>query len=87
MNDKVETQRLSDLIKDNPGCYVSLDNDCWTMTTRKPPNIEDMDEFDKWLADNTIAKSYDYGVYRGNLHGRAILYALANIQGIVVEPV
>lgn len=75
MNDLIQT------IVDNPGCYVSLDNDCFWIYTAQP-DFSDLEGDDYWLAwddwrDNDL-------LYKGGSPNN-LLFALAEMAGIDVE--
>ena len=64
-----QQERLIEIIGDNPNCTVELDNDAW------------------WLYNSENMPLTDYHEYPqlDNTHGRAVLEALASLQGIGVE--
>ena len=69
---------LVQIIKDNPGCKATIDNDCWW--------LEDKDGNE--LATDNDVKSLGSGGYgSGNCYGGDLLQALAVIVGITVESV
>ena len=86
---------LAQIIRDNPGCIATIDNDSWTL--RKPgeePDFHrDWDAEEKWLEEHTLAHTGDSIVHRGsgygsgNCYGGDILQALAVIVGIKIESV
>ena len=81
---------LAQLIRENPGAYFEVDNDCWSMFPGPPP--EDHDEWYRWrdseLVDDTevLAKG-DGGYGSGCTYGGDILQALAEIVGVTIESV
>ena len=69
---------LVQVIKDNPGCKATIDNDCWW--------LEDKDG--KELAtENDVQPLGDGGYGSGNYYGGDLLQALAKIVGVVVKSV
>ena len=93
-----EIKNLQQIIRDNPGCKVEIDNDDWTLY-KNDAQPDDYDKWsddarDEWFENQTLAVSSDefedltgYGERRGYLYGGAVLQALADIVGIQVEPV
>ena len=74
---------LVQIIRDNPGCVATIDNDCWWIDAKDkpedgPPLISSDDNF-KPLGDG--------GYGSGHCYGGDILQALAQIVGIKVESV
>ena len=91
---------LVQIIKDNPGCTVTIDNDCWDLTEGDGRTPEDFDDWDSdkqdaWYeANGTLACSSDELVplkgntyQANNCYGGAILLALAEIVGINIQAV
>ena len=86
---------LVKIIKENPGCRVIIDNDCWSLHKPYPENWDEMDEDDreKWESksslcnDRNVAALGDGGYGSGNCYGGDILQALAIIVGIEIESV
>ena len=85
---------LVEVIRSNPGCIATIDNDCWWLYPAPPKPIEEMseEEYDAWQ-ENTIAKHDDIlplgdgGYGSGHCYGGDILQALAQIVGIKIESV
>lgn len=89
---------LVQIIRDNPGCIATIDNDCWWLE-KNNPEPEGFDDWpykkqDKWRKDQELASSGDnlvrlgdggYGC--GNEYGGDILQALAVIAGITIKSV
>lgn len=80
---------LVQIIKDNPGCTVTIDNDCWFIYPSSNPNA-----YDAGLEEKELVSSYDEleplkgNTYQSNnCYGGAILLALAEIVGIKIESV
>lgn len=95
MSEKTQKD-LVQVIRDNPGCVATVDNDWWALHKKNPdqnPFEEGDDEWDDWEDDNRIADSSDVkrigdgGYGSGNCYGGDILQALAIIVGIKVESV
>lgn len=92
---------LVQIIKENPGCYAEIDNDCWVLTKVDPwsdgaPNEDDMsyDDYAEWEAANRLVSSHDDlvrlgdgGYGSGNCYGGDVLQALAKIVGVKVRSV
>jgi len=91
---------LVQIIKDNPGCTVTIDNDCWEITAGDGSYPNDFDDWnlDKqraWERENTpLASSSDEFIplkgstyQANNCYGGAILLALAEIVGINIQSV
>ena len=86
---------LAQIIKDNPGCVATIDNDSWWLHKAPPKPVEDLthDEYDKWQDNGALAgdgevKSLGDGGYgSGNRYGGDILQALAQIVGVKIESV
>lgn len=85
---------LVQIIKDNPGCIATVDNDCWWLHSAPPKPIEEMswEERDDWkdncqLAQDGEVISLGGGYGSGCSYGGDILQALAVIVGITVESV
>jgi hypothetical protein len=90
---------LVQIIRDNPGCVVQVDNDHWDLFRESPDcNPHDFDEsessYEKWEKDNLLVSADDdfqylgdNGYGSGNCYGGDILQALAIIVGIKVESV
>jgi hypothetical protein len=88
---------LVQVIRDNPGCVATIDNDCWRL--RKSDSLPS--DFDNWTAESqdkfieeiTLATSRDEIAYvkgagdygGGGCYGDDILMALAKIVGIKVN--
>lgn len=86
---------LVQIIKDNPGCIATIDNDGWILNREERPSEYDDwngDKQDRWDRDNRLAcdgevKEIGDGYGSGNCYGGDILQALAVIVGIKVESV
>ncbi|TIL91426.1 MAG: hypothetical protein E5Y73_17265 [Mesorhizobium sp.] len=90
---------LVQIIRDNPGCVATIDNDHWSIHKKCPsenPHEEDgyMDDWNKWEMENELVSASDEilplgdgGYGSGNCYGGDILQALAKIVGIKVESV
>lgn len=87
---------LVKIIRDNPGCYAVIDNDCWWLYRQNPsenPHDEGIDKWDEWNEANTLASDGevkalgDGGYGSGNCYGGDILQALAQIVGVKVTSV
>lgn len=86
---------LVQIIKDNPGCIATIDNDCWWLHKAPPRPMDEMSdaEFDDWqengklACDRDIKPLGDGGYGSGNTYGGDILQALAIIVGVKVESV
>lgn len=84
---------LVKIIRDNPGCIATIDNDSWWLHKAPPKPVEDMTdrEYDDWqdfgkLADDREIEPLSGGGY-GHCYGGDILRALAVIVGVKVESV
>lgn len=85
---------LVQIIKDNPGCVVLVDNDSWSIE-RRPQTPEGFDEWpslaqDEWWEKQVIARSDDkftHPEHGANCYGEGVLNALADIVGIHIEGV
>lgn len=88
---------LAEIIKSNPGCVVTVDNDYWRldkMNIWDNPHDEEgnPDEFALWEKENTLIDSdqienASVGDVTQNCYGGGILMALAQINGITIESV
>ena len=86
---------LVQIIKDNPGCIATIDNDCWWLRKALPKPEDEMtdDEEDDWLDNSQLAYDGevkvlgDGGYGSGNRYGGDILQALAQIVGVKIESV
>jgi hypothetical protein len=86
---------LVQIIRDNPGCVATIDNDCWIIMPARPKPLGQMtdDDYDAWECLKPLARSDDDLVRRGGGYGSGctyggdILQALAVIVGITVESV
>jgi hypothetical protein len=85
---------LVQIIRDNPGCVATIDNDGWVLCREHPGKISVYaDDFDQWQRENELANDGDVtalgdgGYGSGNCYGGDILQALAKIVGITVESV
>jgi hypothetical protein len=92
------SKNLVQIIRDNPGCIATIDNDHWTLR-KSTPVPTDFDDWNtrgqnKWQEEQELATASDnfgslgdggYGC--GNCYGGDILQALAIIVGIQVESV
>ena len=87
-------KNLVQIIKDNPGCIATIDNDIWWLRKAPPMPVGDMteDEYDDWQDDGLLISSDEVeaigtGYGSGPLYGGDILQALAIIVGVKVESV
>lgn len=79
---------LVQIIRDNPGCFAVVDNDCWTLYSRDPAeHDDDPEEIELASSDDHLEHLGDGGYGSGNCYGGDILQALAKIVGITVESV
>ncbi len=89
---------LVQIIRDNPGCYAQIDNDCWFLYRADPADNphdwdDEQEEYEAWETANALVDSDDNfaslgeGYGSGNCYGGDILQALARIVGIKVESV
>jgi hypothetical protein len=89
---------LAQIIRDNPGCIATIDNDCWTLAKNEPypPDFDKWDykKQDEWRESLELASSSDTfkpfsgETYQsGSCYGGDILLALAEIVGIKIESV
>ena len=85
---------LVQIIRDNPGCIATIDNDAWWLYKAPPKPVIDMteDEYEDWQVNGSLACSGEViplgeGYGSGPLYGGDILHALAAIVGIKVESV
>jgi hypothetical protein len=93
-----KTIDLVQIIKDNPGCVATIDNDCWILA-KDTPYPDDFDNWssakqEKWEEAQELASSNDSiksvgmeSYQAGSCYGGDILLALAVIAGIKVESV
>jgi len=90
-----EKKDLVQIIKDNPGCIATIDNDCWRIHKAPPKPESEMsdEEYDDWCENGELARDGqikplgDGGYGSGHCYGGDILQALAIIVGIKVESV
>lgn len=85
---------LVQIIKDNPGCVATIDNDCWWINPAPPKPIDEMTEteIDNWrenilAQDGEVIPMGDGGYGSGCTYGGDILQALAKIVGVKIESV
>lgn len=86
---------LVQIIKDNPGCIATIDNDCWWIRKAPPKPIDEMTEteLDDWHDNGVLARDGeieplgDGGYGSGCCYGGDILQALAVIVGVKIESV
>ena len=86
---------LVEIIKANPGCTATIDNDYWVLHAVPPKPLHEMseDEHEDWYTSGQIAHSGevdplgDGGYGCGACYGGDILQALAIIVGISIESV
>ena len=82
---------LAQLIHDNPGAVLFLDNDWWCLRKPRPADFGDLSDEDQddWrdgkLADSDDPQVREDGQYKGNIEGRNVLFALAEIAGLEIE--
>jgi hypothetical protein len=85
---KLTIQDLAQIIRDNPGCYVEVDNDWWALwVSKEAKDTADDDDEVGYLVSSSEMGTADWGYGFGNCYGGDILLALALIQGITVESV
>ncbi len=85
---------LVQIIKDNPDCIVTIDNDSWWLHKAPPKPLENMTEteYDDWRDFGVLARDGEVerlgtGYGSGCINGGDILQALALIVGIKIESV
>jgi hypothetical protein len=86
---------LVQIIRDNPGCVATIDNDCWWIRPAPPKPLDEMsdDELDAYndapsiASDGDVQPLGDGGYGSGSSYGGDILQALAIIVGIKIESV
>jgi hypothetical protein len=90
---------LIQLIKDNPGCHATIDNDCWWLDKQHPDNnphdYTEEKAYESWEESNKLVSSSDNyfvqtgnSIYQsGNCYGGDLLLALAEIVGMTTESV
>lgn len=91
---------LVQIIRDNKGCTITVDNDWWELTESDgipPDDFDDWDEVkqDEWYKENgsLVCSSDELEPLQGstyqadNCYGGAILLALAEIAGINIQTV
>ena len=90
------TERTKDLVKiirDNPGCRFTVDNDCWWCQPPLPKPESEMttEDWDAYNEPPDLAGDSDVihipDRYDGCSYGGDILGALAEIVGVKVEGV
>lgn len=92
------TERNKDLvqiIRDNPGCRFTVDNDCWWCQPPLPKPEAEMtgedweayDELEYLACDSDVIPRGDGGYVGGCSYGGDILAALAEILGVKIESV
>lgn len=89
------TKDLVQIIKDNPGCVATVDNDGWVLHKAPPKPVDDLtnEEIEHWqetgelACDDDVIIRGDGGYGSGNCYGGDILQALAEIVGIKIESV
>ena len=87
------TKDLVQIVRDNPGCRFTVDNDAWYVTPALPKPESEMtdqdwdDLYERKLAcdEDVIARGSGYG--SGCCYGGDILQALAEIVGVHIESV
>ena len=88
------------IIRENPGCTATIDNDCWHITAEDGSYPDDFDDWDSdkqdtWQKENAplVDSSNQLEPLQGstyqanNCYGGAILLALAEIVGINIQSV
>lgn len=85
---------LVQIIKNNPGCIATIDNDCWWIHSKPSKPLDKMtdDEYWEWndnciLASDDEVESIGSGYGAGPCYGGDILQALAKIVGMEVKSV
>jgi hypothetical protein len=87
---------LEDIIRANPTCIVTLDNDCWWIDREDSANNPfDEDVYDGDLSDDNRYEAYaaweeknrlaESSTHGGHCYGEGVLLALAKIVGVKVE--
>lgn len=92
---KTKSKDLVALIKANPGCVATIDNDCWWLYREHPdagpaedsPNRHAWEKANELARDGEVAALGDGGYGCGNCYGGDILQALAIIVGMKIESV
>lgn len=90
---KLTIPELAEIIRNNPNCVATVDNDCWWIDRENHDNAPDDDDaYDEWERNNRLVSSDDVddsdgGYGSGCTYGGDILQALAYIVGITVESV
>ncbi|MCC4240402.1 hypothetical protein [Thalassospira povalilytica] len=85
---------LAEVIRNNPGCIATIDNDDWWLMKAPPKPISEMTdaEHDDWQETGMLAtagevKPVGSGYGSGHCYGGDLLQALAQICGVKVESV
>lgn len=79
---------LVQIIRDNPGCFAVVDNDCWTLYIRDPAECDDdPEEIELASSADDLEHLGDGGYGSGSCYGGDLLQALAKIVGITVASV
>lgn len=93
---KLTIPELAEIIRANPGCVATIDNDCWWIDRESyedaPDEDDDGEAYDEWERNNRLVSSDDVddcngGYGSGSTYGGDVLQALAHIVGITVESV
>lgn len=87
-----DKKTLVDVLRENPECIVTIDNDCWWITRESPKNNPfDVDgDYRKhvaWDDANHLANDDTHPYGHGGPYGGDILVALAEIVGIELRRV
>ena len=86
---------LVQVIRENPGCRFTIDNDCWWCRPALPKPESEMtgDDWDAYdeapdlARDGEVTERGDGGYGTGSSYGGDILQALAEIVGVEIESV
>ena len=74
---KKKLKDLTQVIKDNPGCIATTDNDCWW--------LHDVNGVE--IANDGDVESLGDGYGSGGYYGGELLQALAKIVGVKIQSV
>lgn len=83
--DKKTISKLADIIESNPGCEISIDNDCWYIYPKG--HAESEEDHDALARSNDFDCETDFYT-SGNLYGAAITEALIELlrrRGLVIN--
>lgn len=77
IKDKETIGKLADIIEANPGCEIQIDNDTWSIYSKR--KSEDDNEDQDWLADSDDFRCETDFYSSGNIYGAAITEALIEL--------